>query len=340
MGGAIGVSEGADLSLGGGGREPGGVVLPTRIARSPAPGGPRRLDTRDRHATLPPMLPFLLACAEMPSVTFPVTIPSAENGAAMLASEYVRPAVTTLDDTALCGEPDVRGYLADGSFGWRVLEMRADGLVGPGGEPLRDLAPRWRAADARVSEVCGTHERGAALIVADQGAAFEGAALTAITRLLPDTDLHILVSDTTPGALVPARVGTGDQWTLAVTDKSWALLSFTGVGAFVSFNRADAISSLAQLNPGLVVLTVDAPTWGKVTAELDALAPHGIRPILGLAVGTKPAPPPTPAAGSTHIVLADTLAVVPLDVDSSRIQLIQLIGPSGADKPLEAKGAP
>lgn len=283
---------------------------------------------------------LLLACAEPPSVTFPVTIPAAENGAAMPAITYVRPAVTTLGDTALCGEPDVRGYLADGSFGWRVLEIRDAGPFGPTGEPLRDLAPRWRAADARVTEVCGTRDRGAVLLVADRGAAFDGADLLTVARLLPDTDLHILVSDATPGVLVPARVGTGDQWTLAVTDKSWALLSLTGVGAVEFLARTEAVSWLVQLNPGLVVLTVDAPTWGTVTAELDALAPHGIRPILGLAVGIKPAPAPTPAAGATRIVLTDTLAVVPLDVDPSRIQLIQLVGSSGADEPLEAKGAP
>ena len=282
---------------------------------------------------------LLLACAEMPSVTFPVTIPSAENGAAMPTSAYVRPVVTTLDDTALCGEPDVRGYLAEGSFGWRVLEMRADGPVGPGGEPLRDLAPRWRAADARVTEVCGTHERGAVLLVADRGAAFEGAALTTITRLLPDTDLHILVSDATPGPLVPARADAGEQWTLIASTVSWALLS-TGGAAAEFRSRADAISWLVQVNPGLVILVVDTPTWARVTAELDALAPHGIRPILGLAVGIKPAPASTPAAGSTRIVLTDTLAVVPLDVDQSRIQLFQITGSSPAEKPLEAKGTP
>ena len=276
------------------------------------------------------MLILLLACAKPPSVTFPVTIPAAENGAAMPAITYVRPAVTTLDDTALCGEPDVRGYLADGSFGWRVLELRDAGPFGPTGEPLRDLAPRWRAADAHVTEVCGTHDRGAVLVVVERGRALQLMDMISIHRLLPDTDVHVLVSDPTPSALVPARPGTGDPWTLAVGARSWVLLPHADGDASEFFTRAEAISRLVQLNPEPVVLIVDKPTWDNVAAELDALAAHGIWPVFGLSVGQGPPPSfPTPVPGSTQIVLTDTLAVLPLNLDSSKVGLIQINGSHG-----------
>lgn len=115
-------------------------------------------------------------------LAIPVTVPTATHAETVPAWRFVGPLrVEGLAKERLCGETDRAALLREGWFGWRVLVITAEGLVGPDGSVAKGdwkaLARaanawrrRWAAVDDQVEVNCGVRPPEEVLIAVDREA--------------------------------------------------------------------------------------------------------------------------------------------------------------------------